>query len=86
MESKIKDSTVACLLLHKDFVSVFKTGAPNTGTALGSADLGMTPPFKVNTKETANQKAEKVNVLNILNINKEYKIFIILMQSWNNLF
>lgn len=41
---------------------------PKIGSALGSADLGMTTPANVNTKETTCQRAEKVSVLNILNM------------------
>lgn len=42
-------------------------GAPENGSALGSADLGITTPTKAKKgKETTSQKSETVSVLNIL--------------------
>lgn len=71
MESKSKHSTfVAYFLLYNIFkqLCVFKMGGPQNGTALGNADLSMTPAAQDNTNETNIQKSEKVSDSYILNI------------------
>lgn len=69
MKSKTEDMLIVSyyiVFFEKRCVSVFKMGAPENGSALGSADLGITTPTKANRKETTSQKSETVSVLNIL--------------------